>query len=666
MVDLKEDLESPSVFEMDEYRDGFGWKTIWGALFVGFVVLPGAIYMGLVTGQSLSGAAQWVTIILFIEIAKRSFVKLRKQEIIILYWVAGGLITMGGALGSGADLFGGPFGSLIWDQWFVRSPQAEGFGVTHLIPTWRIPPPDSPGIVNRTFWDRSWLIPIALMCGHVVLYRLCSLSMSYSLFRITNDIERLEFPMAPVAAGGNLALAETSQKAEGWRWRVFSVGTVMGVIYGVIYLALPTISGAASATTVQVIPIPFIDFTAQLGEIRPAAEMGLWTDLSTFFIGMVLPFWVVVGQFVTSLGVRLIANPILYRQGILHTWKPGMGVIPTSVCNSLDLYISMTIGQAGVVALIGIVGVITVLVRQRKKARRVGDEEWEREAKGRGDIPLVTAILVWAFGTMIYVVICHKLVPLFPLAILLFFAFIWTPLFSYIGARMVGITGQGAGISMPYVREGSFILSGYKGAEIWFAPVPLFSYGDEVQAWKEMTLIRTKFRSYVKMVFTVLLITLFCSFLFWTMIWKLGNQIPSASYPFVQRMWPYRATWQALWVSSTVSDSSNFILEAIRLKYILWGAGIAGTVYTVISLLHAPTGLFYGMVGGLGMWPHMAIPMFAGAMVSRYLMAKRFGKNRWRAYAPIMLAGYSAGFALIAMACTAIALIARSMNQIQY
>jgi len=34
--------------------------------------------------------------------------------------------------------------------------------------------------------------------------------------------------------------------------------------------------------------------------------------------------------------------------------------------------------------------------------------------------------------------------------------------------------------------------------------------------------------------------------------------------------------------------------------------------------------------------------------------------------APILLAGYAAGMALVAMACTAVALLARSINQIVY
>ena len=67
------------------YEDGFGWKTIWAILFVGIVMLPGAIYLGLVTGQSMAGASEWVTIILFLEIAKRSFIRLKTQEILIIY-----------------------------------------------------------------------------------------------------------------------------------------------------------------------------------------------------------------------------------------------------------------------------------------------------------------------------------------------------------------------------------------------------------------------------------------------------------------------------------------------------------------------------------------------------------------------------------------------------
>ena len=39
------------------FEPGFNVKTLWAALFVGFVMLPGAIYLGLVTGMSMAGGA---------------------------------------------------------------------------------------------------------------------------------------------------------------------------------------------------------------------------------------------------------------------------------------------------------------------------------------------------------------------------------------------------------------------------------------------------------------------------------------------------------------------------------------------------------------------------------------------------------------------------------
>ena len=40
------------------FEDGFNMKTIWATLFVGLIMLPGAIYLGLVTGQSMAGASE--------------------------------------------------------------------------------------------------------------------------------------------------------------------------------------------------------------------------------------------------------------------------------------------------------------------------------------------------------------------------------------------------------------------------------------------------------------------------------------------------------------------------------------------------------------------------------------------------------------------------------
>ena len=57
--------------DAEEYIDGFSWRTVIGALFIGFIMMPGAIYLSLIAGQGLGPAAEWVTIILFMEVARR-------------------------------------------------------------------------------------------------------------------------------------------------------------------------------------------------------------------------------------------------------------------------------------------------------------------------------------------------------------------------------------------------------------------------------------------------------------------------------------------------------------------------------------------------------------------------------------------------------------------
>ncbi len=132
-----------------------------GAFFLGFIMLPGSIYLGLVVGQSMGAAAEWTTIILFTEIARRSYQQLTKQEIYILYYMAASLMGMMG----GVALSGGPFAGMIWNQFLVRSDAARAFGIADKIPSWVVPPPDSPALLDRTFIHKDWICPNHPACG---------------------------------------------------------------------------------------------------------------------------------------------------------------------------------------------------------------------------------------------------------------------------------------------------------------------------------------------------------------------------------------------------------------------------------------------------------------------------------------------------------------------
>ncbi len=47
-------------WEEEEFVDGFNIRTVFGALFIGLVMMPGSIYLGLVAGQTMGPAAEWV------------------------------------------------------------------------------------------------------------------------------------------------------------------------------------------------------------------------------------------------------------------------------------------------------------------------------------------------------------------------------------------------------------------------------------------------------------------------------------------------------------------------------------------------------------------------------------------------------------------------------
>ncbi len=367
---------------------------------------------------------------------------------------------------------GGPFGSLIWNQYFVQSPQAAA--IAHEIPRWVVPQPGSQALIGRTFFHPDWLVPILLLIAGEILGRMNWIGLGYVLFRITSYVERLPFPMAPVAASGATALAEASTKEESWRWQVFSIGTMVGLVFGFFYLAVPIFTGVVLSKPLMLIPIPFIDFARNTERALPAALTGISGDLGGVLTGFVLPFQIVVGMFISSIACQIITNPILQKHGLLPTWRYGMDSINTHLSVSIDFWMSISVGISVAVAVIGIYAVISSAIKASANARESRLAPYRIPA-GRGDFPIVAAIAAWFFATLGYIIIAHRLVPLFPLWILIGFGFFYSPIMSYVSARMFGLTGHGVGF--PYVREATVIKSGYRNADIWFAPIPIYDMG---------------------------------------------------------------------------------------------------------------------------------------------------------------------------------------------
>lgn len=647
--------------ELKEYRDllpppshfeeGFDWKTVVGAIFIGFLMMPGSMYLQLVIGQGIGPAARWVTIILFAEIAKRAHSDLKQQEIFLLYYMAGAALAS-------------PFSGLLWNQYLVQSDAARMLGITEFIPTWVAPGPESQSMIDRSFLHRDWLVPILLLVGSQIIQRIDHFGLGYALYRITSDVEKLPFPMAPVAALGTMALAESKEeKKESWKWRVFAIGGIIGLAFGFVYVLLPIISGLIFTEQIRLIPIPWIELTGYTEDVLPAVAMGLQLDLGLLFVGMVLPFWAVMGGLV-GLIITIILNPLLYSWGILTRWHPGMATVDTVFANNFDFYMSFGIGLG---LAIGVIGIWSVVHSLRVKDPNRGTlRDLFHPPPGRGDFNFWIAIAIYFFSTLAYVGLCVWLVPSFPWLFFLAYGFLYTPIISYITARMEGIAGQF--VSLPLVREASFIAGarffGYQGIEIWYAPIPIHNYGEATVQFRQIELTGTSLRGIIKAELLVFPIVMIASLLFSQFIWRLAP-IPSSSYPFAQELWHLQALNTLLMQTSTLEGNSQFY-QALDGLTVSAGLGFGILMYAVLSLIGLPVLLIYGVVRGLGQsTPHGLVLEVVGAFLGRYFFLKKYGPM-WRQYAPVLLAGFSCGMGLAGMFAMGFALIMKSLSHMAF
>ncbi len=641
-----------------QFEEGLTLKTVLGAIFIALFMLPGGLYLGLVAGQGVGDAAEWVTIVLFAEVARRSYKPLRKQEIYVLFYIAASLTTV---INADRGLAGGPFASKIWDAYFRTSDAAAPFASQ--IPNWAVPAANSPGIVNRSLWHHDWYIPIVLVVVTELLSRLSWMGLGYALFRITSDIEKLPFPMAPVAASGATALSEAG--SESWRWGMFSTGTVVGLLFGFFYIAVPVVTGTLFGHAFEIFPIPFADFTSRVETILPAAVVGLSFNLANVLMGFVLPFEIVSGAALASVLAMIVANPILAHAGILKHYSPGSDALMTKLAADMDFWLSVGIGVNISVAIIGFALVARAAVGQRQ-FKRESKYTLAPPVKNRGDIPIAIALGAWFLATMCYIGLCRWLVPNFPVWLLLFFGLLWSPLNSYVSARMIGLTGRG--VSFPYLKEGSIVASGYQRVDAWYAPIPLADHGAAAQRFREVELTGTKFTSIFKAEALMFCVLLPMSFLFWSFFWN-GNALPSAQFPFAQRFWPFQAQQSAVLMqvnAAQTNGQASWFAQAIKPTMI--GLGTAGGLltYGLFSVLKLPMLFFYGFAGGLGLFPANTLPQLFGAWFGRKYMAKRYGEENWKRYAPVLLAGFACGTGLISMVSISMALIAKAVAKLPY
>ncbi|MGF1483066.1 MAG: OPT/YSL family transporter [Opitutales bacterium] len=652
-------MEVPSTFE-----DGFNFKTFLGALFIGLIMIPGALYMELLAGNiNVGPAAQWVTIILFIEAARRAQQNLKKAEIFILFFMAGIAVHI-------------PFHeTLLWNQFYRTSEAAYAMGIANDVPTWYAPTPEGSSYDTRSFFQSKWLVVILLVGMKILIGQISQVILGYGLFKLTSDIERLPFPLATVGAQGVLSLAEdTSERKDNdtsWRWRVFSIGGALGMGFGFIYLGITTLSTIFATQPIMILPQPWVDLTTDTASILPAVATGFSFDLSHIIIGMVLPFWAMVGSFI-GVVVTFIANPILYRFQILQEWKPGDGTVDTLFLNNVDVYLSFNIGISAAVALVGIAQCVAIFRKNPLKniQQDVPEGRLDQRAQtpiGRGDIKAWIILSVYLAVTVFWILVCGYLIDWHTqvMAVLIFLGFFYTPLLGYVTARLEGLAGQV--VEIPMIKEAMFILSGYSGVAVWFLPMPAISMvglGQITVRYRECELTGTSFKSLWKATLLLYPIILVCQVFFASFIWSLA-EVPSARYPFAEEYWDLDAKNRSIVFSATLGDYSTFE-QAFSWTTVGVGASMGLGLFAVMRLVQAPIFLTYGVVKGLNQsMPHIILPNFIGALIGRYYFQRKLGL-KWRQYIPVVAAGFFCGYGLITMVSIGLTFLSRAAIQFAF
>jgi hypothetical protein len=553
------------------YEDGFTRNTLIGALFIALIMTPGQIYLNLVTGAGIGDAAQWVTVILFLEIAKRSFTTLRRQEIYLLTYVAVSLISQ-------ADT--GTFLNLIKRQYYVGSQQMQEFGLTERLVNlkfmglpWYSPAPDSPAIIGRSFLHTDWALPIILMVIGIIVGRVTWFTSGYVLFRLVSDREHLPFPTAPMSALSSMALAEESGSEGGtWKWSCFAIGGTIGLVFGLVYIGIPAFTEVFAGAKVTIIPIPFVDLTPSLGPYIMGTPLAISFSLGPIFSGFLLPFWSVMGSF-TGVVLFMVSSPIVQHYGLMPRWKPGLDAIQTSIASSVDFWQAFSLGVTIAVFVISIIQMVQAgrQAREDKKAKggAAADPyggicrhpDCQRPAQvrgyclrhlGRGDFNLWLCLAIFFLFAAYPIVLAKTLFPvLVSTGLLVFFlvmAFVYAPLMSFVSARLDGMIGQS--IRIPYLHEAVVFLTGYRGVEIWFVPFPGADFGGNAAQFRVVELTGMKFTSLLKAELVMVPLVLGASLVYWSFLWKMAP-IPSEAYPYAQKFWPLDAFNQAVYLSST-------------------------------------------------------------------------------------------------------------------
>jgi len=626
--------------EGKEYFSGFTARTVLAIVVVSLLFTPIQIYLQLVSGGGITSAAI-LMLIVFVELSSILGSPFTRQEGLVLYQMC--VI----ATASGAGWI-----NMVQRGYFVNSPLSWSFVVNSRplpaqIPTWWAPPLESPAYTHRALIHIDYLPSIFVIELSWWIFMVGQIALTILLSYLYIEVERLPFPMSTIDA--TLVSSVTEKESQRLKW--FTLSMYPGIMWGGL-LYFPFLFGG-----VQILPIPWADFTLFTAAYMPGAMWGIATDIVNYGIGIMLPLSITLNMLIGSISIWIVGNNLLLTTftNLVPMWAQefyyGMGLGAIQERSSLRIWAVPQVGfSLALVVFLMITGGKTILkgLKYMVSVVKVTGEERQIGVRYPSLYLLLGLYVASAAGSTVF---AYLIVPDFPFwitfLVIIGFNFIGAVLFTY----TYGVTGTA--IAIPNLWNITVYLSGYGNVQGWFSPVFLAG-STYVGGVKSAYLTKTNPMNYIKaLIFTSILID-YVSLFYVDFFWKIAP-IPSSVYPFTVMNWPISIINTNVWISRQVGLQPEFLYYPFFITLGLFALGEAIRRFSSMPF-SAP-----GLVAGMFTPPPYVFPLVIGSTLGRYLFPRLFGEKTWSQARPIVVAGIFSGVGIVVGAAVGAALIAKAV-----
>ena len=628
---------------------GLTWRSFLALAFASLVIQPALIYNNLVLGTGLA-MSTWLVLIIITTVASMAGRPLTRQETFIIYAFE--------SMAMVSPLF---FLAIIKNMYFASDPVTEQLGLTAHIPAWFAPPrPVAMEIFGlRTFFHPSILLPILIPLIGIALITMSDIAMGYFSYQLYVQVEKLDFPRETAAAQAIVTISE--KEAE--RTRVLMLSALLGIVYNLFTWFLGAISGFP---LLRLIPREFVDFTSYIEPILPGASFGLWIDIHGFLPGMLLPVDVTLAQLIAAFAVYFIGNHLVTIWGLWPPecrWTPGMGIGWLTIRSQLYFWTSAAVGVAIAACIVPMILHPSRLARSFRMLARAG--------KAGGVSFLWILLALFFIGIISTVALVGFLAPAFTpyLGTLLIFSVGWSFIASFVAAYSAGVTFGGFGVK--YLRESVIYFTGYRGFDIWLTPATMAMGGGGIcGAFRQADICGVSHGEYIKTYIITMCMAFAAAFIFVEGFWR-AAPIPSTAYPITIGPFAGNPGWPEDTISWVRWQSWLWTGYLFKPMVILGSFFVGGALYLLCEAIKRPylaIALAAGITGwgfpGPASWTGM-LYWFIGSLIS-FVMAKRFGKERWRSIVPNIWAGFAIGDGIMYTLAYSIMLIGKSQWLLPY